>query len=329
VPRAWSVSRFASPREALVFGDVPAQRLGAEDIRVRAEASGLNAFDVGMCHGTHPLRGEPPFVLGAETAGEVIELGASVTRFAVGDQVVAMNPAAYGVFAEEVVVPEFAAHAIPHGVPLTDAAALLVNYQAAYTALVRRAHLREGEWVFVNAAAGALGSAVVQIARALGGRVVAAAGSEEKRRACTQLGAEVVLDSRDASLSEAIRAATEGHGADVACDLVGGAGFAAVLGAAAFEGRALTMGWISGAPPEFDPTSLITGNTAVFGVGWGMSYPFEAPDVVREVHSEIMSLYEQGELKPLIGQTVPVASVPSALEAIRDGATLGKSVATW
>lgn len=326
---AWHVTRFGDPAEALELVELPPEPLGAADVRIATAANGLNALDVGMCRGTHPLRPAPPFVLGAEVVGEVTETGAAVTRFAPGDRVVAMSPLAYGNFRRDVVVPEVAAHAVPERILDPEAAALLVDYQAAYIALVRRARVEPGEWVLVNAAAGALGSAVVQIARAHGGRVVAAAGSEQKRRACTKLGAEVVVDSRDGALASHVREATGGHGADVACDLVGGDAFTAALEAAAFEGRVLTMGWAGGTMPELDPLTLVMRNLAVFGVSWGSSYPREAPDVVRGVHARILALVAAGEVRPLVGSVLPHAELPQALEAIRAGTTLGKSVVTW
>jgi NADPH:quinone reductase len=326
---AWQVTTFGDPTDALELVELPPAPLGAQDVRIATAANGLNALDVGMCRGTHPLRPSLPFVLGAEVVGEVTETGAAVTRFAPGDRVVAMNPLAYGNFRRDVVVPEVAAHAVPDGIADAEAAALLVDYQAATIALVRRARVQPGEWVLVTGAAGALGSAVVQIARADGARVVAAAGNEQKRRACTELGAEVVVDSRDGSLAADVRAATGGHGADVVCDVVGGETFARALEAAAFEARVVTMGWASGTMPALDAPTLVMRNLGVIGMSWGSSYPHEAPDVVRDVHARIVELVEAGEVRPLVGSVHTHVELPSALEQIRAGATIGKSVATW
>jgi NADPH2:quinone reductase len=240
-----------------------------------------------------------------------------------------MNPLAYGNFRRDVIIPEYAAHVIPADVPDSDAAALLVNYQAAYTALVRRARVERGEWVLVTAAAGALGSALVQIAHAQGARVVAAAGTDEKCSACLKLGAEVALDSRDPALAAHVRDATDGHGVDVACDLVGGAGFATAVEAAAFEARLLTMGWASGSMPAIEPMSLIVHNLTVIGMSWGAAYPREAPDVVRDTHAQILELYANGMIRPLVDQVVPHTDLPTALAAIATGTTVGKSVMTW
>jgi NADPH2:quinone reductase len=329
VNEAWQVKRFGNPIDALELVELDPLPLGASEIRIATAANGLNALDVGMCRGTHPLRPEPPFVLGAEVVGRVAEIGAAVTRFAAGDRVVAMSPLAYGNFRRDVVVSEAAAHAVREEIADADAAALLVDYQAAYIALVRRARLQQGEWVLVTGAAGALGSAVVQIARAHGGRVIAAAGSEEKRQACKTLGAEAVVDSLDEAFSAHVRNATDGHGVDVVCDLIGGDLFGAALETAAFEARVLTMGWASGTMPTVEALPLVMRNLAVLGMSWGSSYPDKAPEVVRAAHERIVSLVEQGEIRPLIGNVVSHVELPQALEQIRAGATLGKSVATW
>jgi NADPH2:quinone reductase len=326
---AWQVKRYGEPAEALELVELPPEPLGPTEVRIATAANGLNALDVGMCQGTHPLRSAPPFVLGAEVVGEVTEIGAAVTRFAPGDRVVAMHPLAYGNFRRDAVVPEFGAHEVPDGMSDAQAAALLVDYQAAYVALIRRARIQPGEWVLVTAAAGALGSAVVQIALAHGGRVVAAAGSDLKRQACAKLGAEAVVDSGDGALAAHVREITGGHGADIVCDIVGGDAFGSVVEAAAFEARVLSMGWASGTMPNLDPRTLIMRNLAVFGVSWGSSYPREALDVVRDVHARILLLVEAGKVWPLVGSVLPHLELPQALEAIRSGATLGKSVVTW
>ena len=325
----WSVSRFGEPSDVLTLVDAAPSPLGTEDVRVGTRANGLNALDVGMCRGSHPMRPTTPFVLGAELVGDILEVGESVTRLQPGDRVIAMSPLAYGNFRRDVVVPEYAAHVIPDAIPDTDAAALLVNYQAAYTALVRRARVQPGEWVLITAAAGALGTALVQIAHTRGARVIAAAGTDEKRSACLSLGAEIVLDSRDPALAAHVRDATGGPGVDVACDLIGGGGFAIAAEAAAFEARLLTMGWTSGSMPTIEPMSLIAHNLTVIGMSWGAAYPREAPEVVRETHAQILELYANGKIRPLIGQIVPHADLPNALAAIGAATTVGKSVMTW
>ena len=325
----WRVTRFGDPEDVLELVDLPVQPLGAHEVRIATRASGLNALDIGMCVGTHPLRPEPPFVLGAELAGAVTEIGDDVERLRPGDRVVAMNPVAYGAFRREVVVPETTAHLVPAEIPDTDAAALLVVYQAAHVALVRRARVRPGEWVLVTGAAGALGSALVQLACAFGGRVIAAAGTEEKRRLGLELGAEVALDSHDPGFPSHVLEATGGRGVDVACDVVGGDSFGAAVAAAAFEGRVLTMGWASGRMPALDWLPVIMRNLSVLGVSWGSGYPAEAPDVVADAHTEILRLYGQGAIRPLLGHVGEHTELPQALSAIRAGATVGKSVLRW
>jgi NADPH2:quinone reductase len=326
---AWRVTAFGAPKEALELVAAPPAALGDDEVRVAVRANGLNQLDVGMCLGTHPLRPEPPFVLGAELVGVVTEVGARVERLRHGERVVAMSPLAHGAFRRDAVVPEYAAHPISDRVHDADASALLVTYQAAYVALKRRARLTPGEWVLVTGAAGALGTALIQVARALGGRVVAAASSEDKRRVCLELGAEAVVDGGHGQLARLVRDATGGHGVDVACDLIGGERFDAVLDAAAIEARVVTMGWVGGSLPRLDPMRLIVDNLTVLGLSWGTTYPRQAPDVVRETHTQIMTLYDEGKIKPLVGAVVPHSALPQALDAIRDRAVNGKSVLIW
>jgi NADPH:quinone reductase len=326
---AWRVESFGAPADALTLCEAPVEPVGADDIRVDVQANGLNAFDVGMCLGTHPMRPSPPFVLGGELVGVVSEVGSAVWRFAAGDRVVAMSPLAHGCFRRTAVVPEYAAHAVPDDVPLPHAAALLVNYQAAFVALVRRARVAAGEWVLVHAAAGAFGSALVQVALVNGARVIATAGTEEKRQVCLGRGADVALDSRSPALAEQVREITEGHGADVVCDLVGGALFEASIEAAAFEARVLSIGWVSGTMPRLDPMTIVTRNLLVGGMSWGAVYPRQAPEIVRDVHAQILRLYATGDIEPLVGQVRPHTELPDALQAMHDASTIGKSVLTW
>lgn len=329
MPEGWRVRAFGEPDDVLELVELPPEPLGEDEVRIETAAAGVNALDVGMCLGTHPLRPEPPFVLGAEVVGVVTETGAAVRRFRPGERVVAMSPRAHGGFRRDAVVPAAAAQPVPAGVPDEDAAALLVTYQTAHIALVRRARVEPGEWLLVTAAAGALGSALVQVARACGARVIAAAGSDEKRKVCLELGAEAALDSRAPDLAAQARELTGGRGVAVACDLVGGDGFTACVEAAALEGRVLTMGWAGGSMPALEPMPLIMRNLAVLGVSWGAAYPREAPDVVAATHDDVLRLYAAGEIRPLLGPVLPHTALPRALDAIRAGATTGKSVLTW
>lgn len=273
----WVADAFGEPASVLKFRELEPEPVGENDIRVTVTASGLNFLDVSILRGTHPLRPELPLVPGAELVGVVTEVGVAAGRVDVGDRVAAISPSAHGCFRKEVVVPAYAALPIPGGIPDEDAAALLVTYQTAWVSLVRRARVAAGEWVLVHAAAGALGTALVQMARANGARVIATASTDEKRALCKEQGAEAVFDHRDPRLSDLLRRATDGHGIDIACDSIGGVVFAETLQAAAFEARLLPLGWTAGTEPQIDPMTVVARNLSVVGVSWGAAYPRMAP----------------------------------------------------
>jgi NADPH2:quinone reductase len=326
---AWRVSAVGEPITVLTLDELGPDQVGDGDVRIDVRANGLNFLDVSICRGTHPVRPPLPFVPGAELVGIVTEVGRGVAGIHVGDRVAAMHPLAYGCFRKNVVVPAYTVYPVPESMPDAHAASLLVTYQTAYVSLVRRAEVAPGEWVLVHAAAGALGSALLQVARARGARVIATAGSPEKRDLCLEQGAEHALDYRDPGLPDLLREVTDGHGVDIVCDSVGGAVFDASLEAAAFEARILPLGWSGGSVPTVDPGTFLARNLTLVGVSWGSAYPGTAPEVVRATHAEILRLYESGDVRPLIGQLRGYDELPDALQRVGEAKTTGKSVVSW
>jgi NADPH2:quinone reductase len=183
--------------------------------------------------------------------------------------------------------------------------------------------------VLVHAGAGGLGSALIQLARAQGATVLATAGSEEKVRICLEQGAAAAVDYRHASFREMVDDATDGRGVDVVCDQVGGDVFARSLECAAFEGRVLPLGWAGGTMPAFEAGEVVARNLDVLGVSWGSTYPRVAGVVVRDVHEELLRMYEQGHVHPLIGEVCESAELPSALQRLADGELVGKAIVRW
>jgi NADPH:quinone reductase len=327
--REWRVTAFGEPRDALAFerGEVPEP--GPGEVRVTVAANSLNFLDASMCRGEYPVRPDLPFVAGAELVGVVSAVGAGVTAPVFGDRVVAMSPLARGCFCEEAIVAAHTSFGVPPAIPDEHAAALLVTYQTAYVALHRRARLREGEVVLVHAGAGGLGSALIQLARAHGATVLATAGSEEKVRICLEQGATAAVDYRNASFREMVDDATDGRGADVVCDQVGGDVFVRSLECVAFEGRVLPLGWAGGTMPAFEAGDVVARNLDVLGVSWGSTYPHVAGEVVRDVHAELLRLYEQGHIRPLIGELCEATQLPAALQRLANGELVGKAIVRW
>ncbi|HJQ30136.1 MAG TPA: NADPH:quinone oxidoreductase family protein, partial [Rubrobacter sp.] len=241
--RAWQVQQLGDPEQALklVEAEEPASDPG--EVVIEVEAAALNFFDILLCRGEYQERPELPFTPGGEISGTVREVGEGMRA---GQHVIATPPLPRGGFAEEVAVPVSSVFPIPESVPFEKAAALPITYQTAHVALHHRAQLKAGETVLVHAGAGGVGSAAIQLAKAAGARVIATAGGPEKVEICRKLGAEIVVDYRKENFIEIVKEATEGHGADVVFDPVGGDVFDGSRRCVAFEGRILVIGFTGG-----------------------------------------------------------------------------------
>jgi NADPH2:quinone reductase len=310
----------------LELGRLTIDEVPAGQILVGVETIGLNFLDVSVCRGEYSSDPQPPVVPGAEVAGRVLAVGDGVTAVTPGDRVSALSPTALGGFAAAAVLPERAACRIPDELPAEAAACLLVTYHTAYISLIRRAGLRQGEWVLIHAGAGGTGSAAVQIAVAHGARVITTSRSDEKAEACRSLGAEVAVNSERESFVDAVLVATAGRGADVILDPVGGETFRRSLECIAFEGRLLPVGWASGVPSQLELVDVLRRNITLVGVAWGMAYPPRAPAVVQETHEHILAGYDDGSLRPLVHKIWDFSEIPEAVQALADGAVIGKAV---
>jgi NADPH2:quinone reductase len=325
---AWLVPAFGEPSDVLVRGRVEIRAPEAGEVVVEVDAIGLNFLDVSVCRGGYTSQPELPLVPGAELVGHITAVGTGVDSLRVGERVAAMSPSALGAFGAAIVVPAAAAHPVPDEMPDEHAAGILVTYQTAYFALLRRAALREGEWLLVHAGAGGVGTAAIQLARSAGARVIATAGTPEKLAVCKGQGAEVAINYRTDDFVAAVRDVTGGAGVDVVFDPVGGELFERSLECAAFEARLLPIGWASGTPPALDAPTLLGRNLTVVGVAWGSAYPLVRPDLVAEAHRALLELYRQGEIRPVVPRVWTFDRLPDAVQALGDGDVLGKAVVT-
>ena len=321
--RAWQVKELGDPKNALTLEEVADPSPGADEVVVEVEAAALNFFDILLCKGEYQEKPDLPFTPGAEVAGTVSAAG-EATELEEGTRVLATPPLPRGGFAERVSVPEPTAYSIPDDMSFEDAAALHLVYQTAYFALHRRAGLQEGETVLIHAGAGGVGSATIQLARASGARVFATAGGREKVEVCRDLGAELAIDYKQEDFIELVKEATDGRGADVVFDPVGGDVFDGSRRCVAFEGRIVVIGFAGGRIPEAPANHLLVKNYSVLGLHWGL-YGTLMPHLIRETHEELMSLYKAGEIKPLI-HVVPFGELPDALEKLGSRGTYGKLV---
>jgi NADPH2:quinone reductase len=322
--RKWEVQKLGEPTEALslVSSEPPESEAGEVVIEVRAAA--LNFFDVLLCQGNYQEKPDLPFTPGAEVAGEIVAAGGE-SGFEAGQRVVALASMPRGGFAERVVTEAANAFPIPEQVPFESAAALPITYGTAHFGLHRRAALREGETVLVHAGSGGVGSAAIQLAKAVGARVIATAGGPEKVEVCRGLGADLALDYLETDFVDPVKEATGGRGADVIFDPVGGDVFDRSRRCVAFEGRILIVGFTSGRIADAPTNHALVKNYSVLGLHWGLYSKF-MPKLVWETNKRLIDLHAEGSIDPLIYRTVPFEEVPEALELLGDRKTWGKIV---
>ena len=324
--RAWQVHELGDPQEALKLEEVEDPEPGRGEVVVEVEAAALNFFDILLCKGEYQERPETPFTPGGEVSGTISAVGEGVD-LKEGLRVIA-TPFPSGGYAEKVAVPaENGVFPIPDDMTSEAAAAMHVAYQSAHFGLHRRANLMEGETVLVHAGAGGIGSAAIQLARAAGARVFSTAGGPEKVKVCEKLGAEVAVDYKEGNFVDAVKEATDGRGAEVIFDPVGGEVFNLSRRCVAFEGRIVIVGFTSGSIADVPTNHLLVKNYSVVGLHWGL-YNKVAPELVVETHEALVELYQNDEIDPLIFKTVPFEEVPEALGLLGSRKTYGKLVTT-
>ncbi|HVJ98716.1 MAG TPA: NADPH:quinone oxidoreductase family protein, partial [Acidimicrobiia bacterium] len=253
-------------------------------------------------------------------------LGEGVTGLSVGDRVLAIPNFGNGGFTEYTTANAAGGvFPIPESMGYAAASALHVVYQTGHLGLHRRAHIQPGETLLVHAGAGGVGSAAIQLGLAAGARVVATAGGPAKVEVCRKLGAELAIDYREHDFVDAVKEFTNGRGADVVYDPVGGDTYDRSTKCIAFEGRILIIGFTGGRFADARTNHILIKNYAVVGVHWGM-YNMVNPALVRETHDDLMRLFEAGKIDPLISETIALEEVPAALGRLGSRGTYGKLV---
>jgi NADPH2:quinone reductase len=322
--RAWRAHQLGTADAVLRLEDMPDPVVGRGQVLIAVETIGLNFADTLMLAGQYQERMPLPFTPGLELAGRVVVAGEGVET-PVGRRVIAECIDGGGALAERVVVSERALYPIPEGMDAVDAAALFITYQTGYLALQRRAGLQPGEVLLVHAGAGGVGSAAIQIGRAMGARVLATAGGPVKAAICKEIGADIAIDYLTEDFVAVVRDATDGRGADVIFDPVGGDVFDRSRRCIAWAGRLLVIGFTSGRIAQLPTNHLLLRNYSVVGVYAG-EYRRVQPHVLRETHAALLRLYEQGAIRPLVRELVPFDAAPDALMRLADRRTVGKVV---
>lgn len=310
---------------ALRLEDVPEPCPGLGQVRVRVRACGVNFADSLITRGQYQLQPQPPFSPGFEVAGEVLELGAGVTGIAVGDRVIGMT--GHGGYAEQAVIDANRCVAMPAAMPFAHGAAFPVVFGTSHIALWHRARLQAGETLVVHGASGGVGLTAVAIGKQLGATVIATASSSEKLDVARQHGADYLINSHTEDLRAQIKALTDGRGADVVYDPVGGDLFSASLRSIAFEGRILVIGFAGGTVPQIPANHLLVKNVDVIGVNWP-AYAEHNPLMMTASFCILMDWYLTGAIKPHLSATYPLEQAVEALYQVITRQSTGKVVIT-
>lgn len=326
--RALVVHEFG-PLESHRIEEVAPPPIGEHDVLVDVHAIGLNFPDTLMLQGKYQTRPERPFVPGRDAAGVVAATGAGVTRVRRGDRVVVQVPT--GAFAEQLAAPETRCFVMPARLDFVSGAGMVTIYNTAYVAAVIRGKVQPGETVLVTGASGGVGLAAVQVARAKGARVLAGVTSKEKGEIARRSGAEAIVDLSVEDLHENLRrqvfALTDGRGADLVLDPVGGDVFDAALRAVAYAGRMVIVGFASGRIPEIKGHYVLLKNIAVIGAPLDIHFKME-PAVMEAAVADIFRMYEAGEIRPEIMATFPLEKIHEAMALIVNRRVKGKIVLT-
>lgn len=322
--RAWQLRSLGDPWDTLELVDVePPEPTGAL-ARIAIEGCDVNFADILQCQGQYQVKVEPPFVPGMGAAGKVVAAGPDCA-LEVGQRVVGSTSSPWGGFADEALVSGGDVHPLPDGVDGVVAAGLHVTYGTSWFSLHRRGKLQPGESVLVLAAAGGVGSAAVQMAKAHGCWVLAAAGGPEKVQVCTELGADLAIDYTNDDLYTAVMDATSGRGVDVVYDPVGGEYFDVARRLVAWEGRLLVVGFASGTIPSAPVNHVLVKNYSVVGVHMG-GYRSQQPEVLDQCYHEVYQMLADGEIDPLISQRIAMPDLPAGLKSLADRTTTGRLV---
>jgi len=311
--------------ETLVVRDLADPQAGPGQAVVRVHAAGVNFPDALIIQNKYQFTPPLPFVPGSEAAGVVESVGEGVSQVAPGDRVMALTGS--GAFAERVQVAAAALTPLPEGVDFATGAALILSYGTAYHALAGRGALQRGETLLVLGAAGGVGLAAVEIGKALGARVIAAASSEQKRRICREHGADEVLDYATADLKSTLATLTAGAGADVIFDPVGGAFTEAALRSCAWRGRHLVIGFANGDIPRVPANLLLLKGCSLIGVFWGRYLKSEPAAWARDL-AVLLGWLREGRLRPHIGGRYSLERGAQALSALLARRACGKLLIT-
>jgi NADPH2:quinone reductase len=311
------------PPESLVLETLPDLRPGPNEVVIDVRAASVNFPDVLVIQNLYQMKPELPFTPGAEFAGVVREVGANVERIKVGARVAAYT--AQGAFAEQALASEAACIALPDHIDFASASAITLAYGTSHHAVLDRGALKASETMLVLGAAGGVGLAAVEIGKALGARVIAAASSPEKLALCVEHGADATIDYRRENLRERIKALTDGNGPDVIYDPVGGDYTEPAFRSIGWRGRYLVVGFANGEIPKLPLNLALLKGASIVGVFWGQHVQRE-PELASAALQQIFGWIKEGRLRPHITKRYSLEQAPDALRDMASRRVTGKIV---
>ena len=309
--------------DAVTWKEMPTPVPGAGEVLLEIKAASLNFPDILIVQNKYQMKPPLPFVPGSEYAGVVQALGAGVTHLKVGQSVACLSGT--GGFATHTLAPAERCMPLPPGFSFVDAAAFIMTYATSHHALADRAQLKAGETVLVLGAAGGVGTAAIQIAKAMGAKVIAAASSDEKCALCKSIGADSTINYAKENLRDALKALTSGNGPDVIYDPVGGDFAEPAFRSIAWRGRYLVVGFAAGPIPALPFNLALLKGASIVGVFWG-DYARREPKANAAMMAELAQWYGQGKIKPVIDSTMPMAELKAAYAHMGSRGVKGKLV---
>ncbi len=309
--------------DALTWKEIPTPAPKAGEVLIEIQAASLNFPDLLIVQNKYQMKPELPFVPGSEYAGVIQAVGEGVTDLKVGQSVACLSGT--GGFGTHTIAPAKLCMPLPAGFPAVDAAAFIMIYATSHHALIDRAQLKAGETVLVLGAAGGVGTSAIQIAKAAGARVIAAASTDEKCALCTSIGADATINYSRENLRDALKALTDGKGPDVIYDPVGGDFAEPAFRSIAWRGRYLVVGFASGPIPALPFNLALLKGASIVGVFWG-DFSRREPKANAAMMAELAQWYGQGKIKPVIDSTMPMKDLKAAYAHMGSRNVKGKLV---
>jgi len=309
--------------DALSWQTLPTPSPGAGEVLVEIKAASLNFPDLLIVQNKYQLKPPLPFVPGSEYAGIVRQVGEGVTHLKPGQRVACLSGT--GGFGTHTLAPAARCFPLPDDFSYEEAAAFIMTYATSHHALLDRGQLKAGETVLVLGAAGGVGTAAIQIAKAVGARVIAAASSDEKCELCRSIGADATVNYSRDDLREAVKSLTGGRGPDVIYDPVGGEFAEPAFRSIAWRGRYLVVGFAAGPIPSLPLNLALLKGASIVGVFWG-EFARREPDANAAMMAELARWHAQGRIKPVLERTLPMSELKTAYTLMAARSVKGKLV---